>query len=425
MILSALKYDLDRFLKLGIFLYAVSGMFVAVWLCLLSFWNPSTSIEKFSHFNANKNSHTTYLFPLDAIGSGPLALRPKIACGWMSRIAEEISVVSFNSRPDVLQKDAKILIVIRESKEQSILNNGKIMFLKERSEGKGLAISDTPTALWIKPILLDNGNVLIEAGRKLISKQGQLINEEKGEFISSLQRTSAFRHHESHLTYFSDLKTAQHLGQDPLIAQYGGKEYANWKEKIKCQFTSDGKSYAVFVSSGDFLQFKDGEWRCIRDGVIDPHLPLAHVISTTSKEVQVHAWDDSGFFSVDVAVLSGKLNSTNVTHDLLPTSLRLRSNTQVSCIFGKRRLIIKKGDWLLRTAAGWRNLRKAQDIEDCLFHRIKGELFIFDQIEKQGGKHVLQGHLFDAQRTLSTLVVLPIDTEKKGSHSKSKKDKQI
>ena len=79
-------------------------------------------------------------------------------------------------------------------------------------------------------------------------------------------------------------------------------------------------------------------------------------------------------------------------NDLLPASLRVRSNTQLSCLLGKKRVIIKQGDWLLRTAHGWRNLRRTEDIEDCLFHRIKGDLLIFDSIDKQQGKIALMGN---------------------------------
>jgi len=225
-----------------------------------------------------------------------------------------------------------------------------------------------------------------------------------------------------------EFKTALHLGCDPLIEHYGGKEYADWKDKIKCAFTSDETSYAVFVSTGDFLQFKEGEWRCMRTKTpeaIEKDLPLAQVLSATPKEVQMQAWDESGFFSIQATISSGKVTPSNITHDMLPTGLRMRSEREVSCMFGKKRLMIKKGDWLLKTALGWRNLKKAQEIEDCLYHRLKGELFIFDHIEKNQGKNMLQGHFFDAQRTNATLIVLPIDTEKKAMHGKSKKDKQL
>ena len=422
-ILTVIKCDIDRFLKWGIALCAVAASITLGWAVDLFLWTPSSMSEMENDLSVKKLTQTAYLYPLDAIGSGPLALRPKIACGWVSRIAEEFSIIAFDSRPDVLQKEAKILVAIREGKEQSTIHNGKMIFLQERSEGKGLSLSENPTSLWVKPILLDNGNVLVEAGRKLISKEGSLIAEEKGEFTATPHRGASFRLQENQASCLGELKTAVYLGQDPLILKYGGKEYAAWKDKIKLEFTSESKTYALFVSQGDLLQFNDGEWRCMPIA-LSSHLPIARVISANAKGVEVQAWDESGFYSLNVKIEAGKLNPAAITHDLLPTSLRMRSNTQVSCVFGKKRLIIKKGDWLLKTAGGWRNLRKAEEIEDCLFHRIKGELFIFDGIEKQQGKSMLQGHLFDRARTNGTLISLPIDTEKKGSQrAANKKDK--
>jgi hypothetical protein len=424
-ILTAFKCDVDRCLKWGVFLSGIGAVAVIGWVVLLFACGPSRS-EWQNSGSEKKMTKVAYLYPLDSIGSGPLSLRPKIACGWMSRIAEELSLISFNSRPDVLQKDAKILVAAQGGKEQMIIPNGKMLFLQERSEGKGLEFSESATALWAKPILLDNGSVLVEAGRKLISKEGALVGEEKGEFIASLQKSATFRHQEGQITCLSELKKGIYLGQDPLIGLYGGKEYAEWKDKVKLEFSSEGRTYAVFVGLNDFLQFKDKEWRFVPQQAIDPHLPLAQTVAVSSKGVELQAWDESGFFCVSVAVdAASKPGASGVTHDLLPGSLRMRSNTQVSCVLGKKRLILKKGDWLLKTAAGWRNLRRADEIEDCLFHRVKGELFIVDGIEKQQGKSVLQGHLFDPYRTAVNLIHLPIDVEKKGSQRPARKGKQL
>jgi hypothetical protein len=423
-ILTALKCDIDRCLKWGVFLCGIGAVSACVWVIFI-FFSGAGILDALNESNGKKRTQAAYLYPLDAIGSGPLSLRPKIACGWVSRIAEEFSIIAFNSRPDVLQKEAKILVALQGGKEQSTIHNGKMLFLQERSEGKGLELSDAAGPLWVKPILLDNGSVLVEAGRKLISKEGVIIGEEKGEFIASLQKNAPFRHLENQVAPLSELKKGIHLGQDPLIAKYGGKEYAAWKDKIKVEFSSEDRTYAVFASAGDLMQFRDREWRIIADHPIDPELPLAQVLSASGKDVEMQGWDESGFFSIQVKIDGTKPSAPAAPPDLLPTSLRMRSTTQISCILGKKRLIIKKGDWLLKTSSGWRNLRKADEIEDCLYHRLKGELLIFDGIDKQQGKTVLTGHLFDKNRVSATFVSLPIDAEKKESHKTFRKDKQI
>ena len=43
---------------------------------------------------------------------------------------------------------------------------------------------------------------------------------------------------------------------------------------------------------------------------------------------------------------------------------------------------------------------------------LKGELFIFDSIEKEQGRSVIKGNLFDETRTQVQPLMLPIDAEK-------------
>ena len=424
-VLTKKKCDLDLLLKIGVWLCAAIAFITLIWITCLFIQTrlkeEGENIHKKITFDKNS---AAYIYPLEAIASGPLALHPKIACGWISRIAQEFSILAFNSRPDAIQKEAKILIGMRKGKEQITTQNGKMIFLQEHKEGKGLSLSETPTSLWVKPILLDNGNVLVEAGRKLISKTGELVGEEKGEF-TVFAATNPILHRDLQIAPLNELKNARYMGQDPLIAKYGGKEYAGWKDKVKILFSHETHSYACFVSSGDFLQYKEGQWRHACAENLLSALPLAHVISSTPKGLEIQAWDETGFLSMPISIAAQKNPQPFTTQELLPSSLRMRSSTQVSCLFGKKRLIVKKGDWLVRTASGWRNLRRAEEIEDCLYHRLKGELFIFDSIEKEQGKWTMHGHLFDIQRYFATPVSLPIDSEKKSSQRHFKKSLRL
>ena len=252
----------------------------------------------------NKNmSQSGYLFPLESIGSGALALHPKIACGWVSRIAEEFSVLAYNNRPDVLQKDAKIVVALSGGKEQATITNGKILFLQELQEGKGLAFADEPTSLWVKPILLDNGSVLVEAGRKLISKEGELVGEEKGEYMATPRGVSGLRLLATEVSSgVMELQTIRCFGTDLLIQKYGGKEYSSWKDKIKIEFSVDGRTYACFVSSGDLLQYLEGEWRVVSQDKVNSQLSIARVKSASAKGCEIEGWDASGLSPVHVKV---------------------------------------------------------------------------------------------------------------------------
>jgi hypothetical protein len=108
--------------------------------------------------------------------------------------------------------------------------------------------------------------------------------------------------------------------------------------------------------------------------------------------------------------------------EAMPSKIRLRSASQVSCALGKRRVILRVGDWLLKTPTGWRNLRRTDEIQSYLSHRLKGELLIFDAIEKEQGNWVMKGHLFDETRTQQLPLTLSIDAEKaQGKTSRKRK----
>lgn len=101
--------------------------------------------------------------------------------------------------------------------------------------------------------------------------------------------------------------------------------------------------------------------------------------------------------------------------------MRLRNSTQVSCALGKRRVILKQGDWLLKTATGWRNVRKIDELQQLLYFRMKGELLIFDGIEREQGRLVMKGHCFNGSRTQMQPFSIPIEAYKTTSKSKRKK----
>ncbi len=350
-------------------------------------------------------------FPYEAIGSGAMALRPRHALGWVSRLAEELALIAYNSRPDIDAGEAKILISLKNGKQELTLSNGRTLYLKESEQGKGLNSSETATGLWVKPLLLENGAVLVEAGRKLVSKEGS-SGEEKGQFIIAQQGGVPARYNPTQQEFAKEIKSARSFSQDLLIQKYGGREYAAWKDKAVLELTNGSKTYALFVSAGDYLLYNDGEWRIAAYEELSSALPVAYVKAANGKALEINVWDETGFYPVQIKVEMERQARLQLKAESMPSRIRLRSGTQVSCALGKRRVILKQGDWLLKTSSGWRNLRKVEEIEQYLNHRLKGELFVFDAIEKEQGRSVMKGHIFDETRTQAQPFSLPIDAEK-------------
>lgn len=152
------------------------------------------------------------------------------------------------------------------------------------------------------------------------------------------------------------------------------------------------------------------EGSCI--GTTKSDLPIARVKSVSAKAIEVEIWDEAGFHPLFYKIPISQPPRLQLKNEVMPSAIRLRNATQVSCALGKRRVILKQGDWLLKSGTGWRSLRKKEEIEQYLNHRLKGELFVFDGIEKEQGRLLMKGQLFDETRTQVLPFSMPIESEK-------------
>jgi hypothetical protein len=140
--------------------------------------------------------------------------------------------------------------------------------------------------------------------------------------------------------------------------------------------------------------------------------------------MEIQAWDEKGFSDFKVQLTLQPTTRSNAKIETALSLPRLRNTTQISCVLGKRRMILKKGDFVLKTAAGWHHVRTGQEMESCFKHRIKGDLFVFDGIEKEDGKMIAKGRFFDPMRTQFQTCSVPIAADKKKSNFHHKTSKR-
>ena len=414
-----LRWNLDLFLRQALkMLVAVS----AAWsLCVLTLfvvrpWNKVDSKGKTENALGLDKARAGVRFAYEAIGSGPLSLNPANQAAFLN-LDHEIVILAKNARPDApLSRAGKILVGLKSSGEEREVTSGSLIYLRydPAATGAVFRFSSEPDALWIKPVIMEQSGVLIELGRE-VTVQGS-VEQETSNFVlpepsasdvmggRALGRRSAGKEIEA-------LKLTSVWGRDVLFEKYGGKEFQLMKEKIKLEFANP--SQVCFVSQGDYLTLWEGLWRVVALQEAHPDSPLLYVKTISANGAEIQAWDATGFYPFQLKLDIQRPPKLAPRPEGLPSSLRVRTISQVTCLLGKRRLILKRGDWLLKTATGWRNIKRPQDIEDCLYHRLKGELFVFDAIEKEGGKMVLKGNLFDEMRTQAYPVVIAIENEKK------------
>lgn len=362
----------------------------------------------------SESARVEHKWPIEAIGGGPLSLSSYRTLQFLPRMGREVVLLAKNTRPDAAKKEVSFLLALKSSKEERVVKNGESVFLSESDQGRGsFHFSSTPTSLWVKPYLKEKRGVGLEVCRTVSGE------EEKNQLVLSGEsdagmRTSTF-YKKKELSFLHAIQEAKSWGKDQLFQSYGGAEFRDLKEKQKLQFTKENGSYVCFVSSGDTLVWEKQRWKAAPLQGEALNLPVARIKGASATGMDVDLWDETGFFHASLHIAAQTSTKIPAKVEPLFASIRLRNASEVTCIGGKRRVVIKEGDWLLRTVHGWRNLRRAEQIDDCLQHHLKGELFICDGLEKVEGKLFLKGHLFDEMRTAALAVSLPVAVEKKSS----------
>ncbi|MBS0620381.1 MAG: hypothetical protein JSS61_02860 [Verrucomicrobia bacterium] len=420
-ILPSPRLSVDRWLFRGIRVAAVAVAAAGLFLLIYFFIYPWKTGENARFRMGSNERRGVPSYAYEAIGTGALTLNPRHALGWVSRIADELVLIAYNSRPDINPAESTLLLSFKHGKEQIFHPNGKTLFLQENTQGRGLLPSQEITSLWVKPILMENGSVLVEAGRKIVSSEGK-EGEERGQFFLAQQGGVPAQFNPVQHPFVREFQAAKVFFRDLLIQKYGGREYAPWRERAVIEFASGSATYACFVSPGDYLKYVGGEWTLCSKEELEREVPIARVKVAAEGRLEAEVWDAMGYYALPIQLESKRIVAELLKPEALLTGIRLRNGTQVSGALGKRRMILKQGDWLLKTQTGWRNLRRTEEITNYLYRRLKGDLFIFDAIEKEGGRYLLKGNLFDETRTQSEPFALAIEGDaKQGKAARKKK----
>lgn len=364
-------------------------------------------------------------FNYAAIGKGALSLSAARSSHFLPWLGNEVLLLARNTRPGAEQSEPSFLVGLKSTGEERVVKMGEPIFLsavdKEKEGRKSVRLSTEPTALWIKPLSFSRSQTTFEVGRRLEDEK-----EEKGQLVLNVStdpgRRALSLRQKNDAPFVRTIREAKHWSRDRLLETYGGEGYRRLREKEKIQFMQDDKSYVCFVSSGDFLIWQDGRWRPVAAAEVSRSEPICQVKTASPRAVEIEAWDETGFYHLAQKVeaqFGGGAHSGKDTP--LFSSIRMRNNSEVTCVAGKRRVVIREGDWLLKTSSGWRNLRSVEQIEECITHQLMGELFICDGFETVQGKTHMKGHFFDSMRTQVQTLSFPIAAEKKSMKNKERR----
>lgn len=320
---------------------------------------------------------------------GPLSLSHPIS-KQPQPILQQLILIGAHTRPD---QDKACILALRTSGEQKILPVGETLFFEVKNE----------------TILFSEKNTGMSLTAKSLDKEMLLCDVKNGDtFITcSLPFSPIFAKDLERESYLTTLKQADVWGRDVFLSDWGGDEYREMTQKLKISLGPD----VYFLKPGECLWWDGHAW--VSEIQSSQPAPLAQLIKTSPQGADFQVWDSTGVASQMIHVEALTPSHTPPKLSELMTAIRPRSPSEITCQLGKRRVIVREGDWWVHTDNRWKLLRTDSDLEACLNHQIPGELFIFEKVETSKGKVVLKGKAFDRMRTVSEPVSLVLQTEKK------------
>ena len=362
---------------------------------------------------------------------GPFAISSKLRSFPLPDFQKEIQFIHKSTRPDISLSERVFQIGFKKSKETIKTLPGQKTYLTYAA-GKGkftheLKQSDEVTPLWVKPFIAEEGKMMLEVGLRLIGcNREKLLDEKKDIIVDPLIEKEGKEIKATHTppqfaAAVSELRGCKWWGKDHLFGTYGGEEYGKLAVHERLEFTNSFGIEILYIKEGDSLIWKNGKWTpaVLGDETKNHYLASLKTVSPNKMEWQV--WDETGLESISFSLQREKIENLTLSIQECLTGLRQRTSLRVSCRINNKATILKKGDWLIRGATGWHIIKNLREIEEILQLRTRGELLIFDGIEKTNGKSIFLGTIFSPMRTQMQNLKIPISDQKKKADSNPSK----
>lgn len=395
-----------------------------VWMGWLMLGNQSETFTPTQPPPPKKEKKAKKIVSYEKIGEGALKISSELKSFPLPDLKREMRFLGKNTRPDATIYDLLIHVGLKESGQSLKVVSGQKLYLTY-VEGNSpyLQFSSDPTPLWMMPHLSESGETLVELGVCLLTEGNEKLVEEKKTFaIEDLLKKEDPVHKDLIFEQATtSLKEGKWWQPDLLFDNYGGEEFRAIKDYERLEFLSEEGSSVVHLKRGDTLAWKNGKWAPTKVGKNSRGFPIAHAKSLTNKKIEWELWNKDGLEKGSVSHTKQDAPKLNFRLEDVFSRIRQRTISRISCRISNKATILKSGDWILHTSSGWRVLKSLREIEDVLTFQTKGELFVFDGVEKNEGKSFFVGMLFDPMRTQQQSVKIPLSLQTKPEHSPHQK----
>jgi len=341
--------------------------------------------------------------------TGPLALQHNPRSPLALALEQSFVLLAQSLRPDEQEGEKKFCLGIRGSGENRIVEEGETLYFscsERRSGGVDNLNFNAGEGDYILQAHAAGGGALVLKIDGAESDAFEVVLADGGG--GGLPKRYPWN--------VWQLKQAKWWGNDAFFQEYGGAEYRQLSQKHRIVLEEGKNRRVLLVSANDFLTMKDGKWEVVSSlDKADKAAPLARVRSTGPSHLEIEAWDEQGFSMFQAKLPREQLPNAGLDPKKLFLSPKLRSARQFSCHMEKKRMVLKPGDWVVKTKTGWHKLKTKKEIEAFLAHEMRGDLVIIDQIDEKG---VLKAKYFDEMRSKGFPLSLTLTPEKKPTKKK-------
>ena len=276
---------------------------------------------------------------------------------------------------------------------------------------------NTPSPLWLEVNSQGAGGEVVQVTLHMFDEDGNLLETpaEHHKFILRAEEVPRSRRLQlwdlDHIRVNSSLLVRQKAhweGADLFLEMHGGDEFVHYLGKQRIDFHHlEEDSYSCFIGVGDSLIWKDHRWQSpVVDEDTTPY-PLLVLTRFDDKTMHFELWSIKGENKVELTLLKarGGENFPNIADDFRFLGAKTLSKFMVET--PTKRMVVCPTDWFVLTDMGWAKLEAPEDIDDYVEQRLKGPLFVLDEMIKQNGRQMLIGHLFNTERTAVRQVEIP------------------
>ncbi len=364
----------------------------------------------------------------EKIGEGALALKWTPPHPTVPDLRKELFFLGPNLRPDVLTSKSLFHVGLKSSSEVKSLTLRDRHYLTFQSKTSSMheasnsisrgAYTFSPdnktTPLWIELSCADDHSVRIIVG--MTDEAGRLVNCPEEIRCFNLQKGEGQRNALSQSWEIGGNRVdatllvrqkARWIGPDKFLEKHGGSDFAYTVGRERIDFIDPAHPYACFVKEGDFLIWKENQWKFPAEDENTSSFPLLVVKKVDEKLMAFELWDREGRGKIPINLIRAR--GYEPLPDLKQEFKFVGAKTWAQFIVEARseRLILRPHDWLLLTAEGWEKIDTAEKVDLYVSQKLVGPLFILEKMSKLAGKQVLIGHIFNATRTEVFDVELP------------------